>query len=628
MPSYRASVVGLVAFNKVLRFVTLAFLVPAMLFALACGGGSSTTTTTGPSPTFTSTAPQIASEGIQYSYTITTTTTDNSTVTYAVTTGPTGAAITGSTLTWTPTHAQSRISNGFTITATTSKNGVFTQTFNITPTGNIDGTAVDYAVAGGTLVDYPQDMSAVTVEVLLPNNKGGFNRQAGTGDASGNFTIPNVPTGNYWLHLQRMDNGALTDNYVYTASSDIDAGQLVVGRPDAVRATSGVTIAAQNIALSVPVTSSDSIAWVSPDAKSSGAPGGAPGSQTYSATFPQTGGLINSSKGDKGYLLHYTTSGLITRIVESETFPSLTETNGGTVNLTGSMTASTGSTADPVVKVSEFDAVNTAIPGFTGPTVKNFTMFDSGYDGSNGFLPANLYAASGSTPIQLIKIPLATVTADTDFGSISYGLVTAAGVLPFVQFEDLGSRSFSIGGSNYTFQNNGQVTITDVIPSSSNSTFPVVGEPLNPTVDGKDFFTNQGSISGAPQIAWAKPTFGTPSSYELTVVNPATLGGANPEIHYFYTFSTGVAIPPGILKANTPYVFILQAMMFQANNFQAAPFRMGTNAAWTSEVSAVMTTNSTGASTVRSRVAASTAPRQVLVTPGANGKLSVTVTKK
>jgi hypothetical protein len=628
MPSYRASVVGPVALDKVLRFVTLALLVPAMLFALACGGGSSSTTTTvGPAPTFTSTAPQIASEGIQYSYAITTTTTDNSTVTYTMTTGPTGAAITGSTLTWTPTHAQARISNGFTITATTSNSGVFTQTFNITPTGNINGTAVDNAVAGGTLVDYPQDMSSVTVEVLLPNNKGGFNRQAGTGDASGNFTIPNVPAGNYWLHLQHMDNGAVTDNYLYTSASDIDAGQLVIGRPDAVRATSGVTIAAQNIALSVPVTSSDSIAWVSPDANASGAPAGAPASQTYSATFPQTGGLINSSKGDSGYLLHYTTSGLITREVESETFPSLTETNGGTVSLTGSMTANTGSTTDPVVKVSEFDAVNTAIPGFTAPTVKNFTMFDSAYDGSNGFLPANLYAASGSTPIQLIKILLATVTTDTDFGSIPYGLVTSKGV-PFVQCEDLGSRSFSIGGSNYSFQNNGQVTITNVIPSSSNSTFPLVGEPLNPTVDGKDFFTNQGSISGAPQIAWATPTFGAPSSYELTVVNPATLGGANPEIHYFYTFSTGVAIPPGILKANTSYVFILQAMLFQANNFQAAPFRMGTNAAWTSEVSAVMTTNSTGAATVRNRAAASTSRRQVLVTPGANGKLSVTVTKK
>jgi hypothetical protein len=624
MPPYRATVVGPTALVRVFRLVALAALIPTVLFSFACGGSSTPVTTVGPGPTFTSIAPQIAQEGVQYSYDIVTTTTDGSTVTYKVASGPSGATITGSALNWTPTHAESRIANSISITATTSTNGTATQTFTVTPTGNIDGMAIDHAIAGGALVDYPQNLSAVTIEVLLPNNKGGYLHIHGTGDSSGNFTVPNIPAGSFLLHLPRTDNGVLTDNYIWSDASDIDAGQLLIGRPGAVHASSGVTIHPNGITLSVSPKSGDSIRWTSPDANASGTPSGTP-STPYSSTFLQSGGLIDSAKGDNGYLLHYTTSGLITSEVESETFSSLTETNGGTVDLTGSMTANSGSTTDPNVKITTFDAVNSAIPGFGGTTLKNFAMFDSGYAGTEGFLPSNLSAPMGAAPIVLINIPLASISTDTDFGSISYGVVTTKGV-PFVQLVDLGSRSFTIGSSNYTFENEGQVTITNVISTSSAPVASLLSEPLNPTVDGKSFFSNQGSISTAPQVSWGTPILGTPTAYELTVVNPATLGSATPDTHYFYTFANGVSIPSGVLHANTPYVFILQAMLFQSNAFKTAPFRLGTNAAWTSEVSGVMTP-STGASTVRSQASASAVRRQVHVQAGAYGRLEISVKK-
>ena len=131
-------------------------------------------------------------------------------------------------------------------------------------------------------------------------------------------------------------------------------------------------------------------------------------------------------------------------------------------------------------------------------------MFDAGYAGTEGF-PARRTSMPhrAPTPIQLINDSVCPHLRLTPTSAPSrMALLTAKGV-PFAQLRDLGSRSFTIGGSNYTFQNNGQVTITNVIPSSSNSTFPVLGEPLNVTVDGKNFFTNQGSISVAPQVAWA-----------------------------------------------------------------------------------------------------------------------------
>jgi hypothetical protein len=617
MPSYRAAVIGPSAFIQVLRFVALALLIPAVLFSLACGGGSSTTTTVGPAPTFTSTAPPIAQEGALYTYTPTTTTTDNSTVTYTVS-GVTGAAFSNGTMTWTPTHAQSRVANAFTVTATTSTNGTATQTFSITPNGNIDGTAVDHAITGTGLVDYPQDLSAASIFALVPNKTGGFYTLTGSGDASGNFTVGNVPVGGFWLHIPRTDNGFTTDNYVWTTSSDIDAGQLIVGRPDAVLATTPVTVNT-NVTLTTAPVSGDTLLWSSPDAHSFGNVPALP-SKNLVTTFPQNGGLIDSSKGDRGFLLHYTTSGLSSHILESETFSSLSETNGGTVSLTGSTVANSGSTTDPNIKITQFDAINAALPNTTGPTVKNFTLYDAGYPGTEGWPIVN---PSDSSLLALVSASLNNVTADTDLGSIPFGIVSQTGV-GYAQFEDLSSRTISSGGSTYILQDVGSVIVANTIPSST--IVPLLGEPTAPTVNGVDFLSNQTITSLTPQISWGPPAVGTPTAYELTVLNPAAAGVPS-QVHYFYTSGSGVTIPPGILQANTSYVFILKAMLYQNSAFLTAPFRMGTSISATSEVSGLMTTSAGATATIRKNASNSVSPQTVLIQPAANGRLAITVKK-
>ena len=192
--------------------------------------------------------------------------------------GPPAPTISGNTLTWTPTHAQSRVSNTFTITATTSNNGTATQTFTSRPTGISTGTAVDHAMAGGTLVDYPQDLSAATIEVLLPNNKGGYNHRRGTGDASGNFTdsqcagreVTGCTCRERIMALLRI----ITSGRSPATSM---SGNSCSADPTRFHATSGVTIAAQNIGLCrAPVTSSDSMRMGQPGCECQRRSGGPP----------------------------------------------------------------------------------------------------------------------------------------------------------------------------------------------------------------------------------------------------------------------------------------------------------------------------------------------------------------
>src|ERR1700722_20536500 len=90
----------------------------SLLVLAACGGGSGTHVAP-MAPVFTSIPPTSAQQDNPYSYSITATDPAGGTVSFGLTSGPTGAAVSGSSLNWTPAAAQSRAAHAFTLTATT-----------------------------------------------------------------------------------------------------------------------------------------------------------------------------------------------------------------------------------------------------------------------------------------------------------------------------------------------------------------------------------------------------------------------------------------------------------------------------------------------------------------------------
>ncbi len=612
---YPASVFGPAVRNQVFRTIALLALIPAALFLSACGGSSSSSTTkTGVAPIFTSTAPTaLAREGVQYTYDITAKTTDSSTVTYTVASGPKEATISSSststdangntvssaTLTWTPTHAESRTTNTFSIKATTSNNGTASQSFSITPNGNIDGTAVDHAVTGTGLQNYTQDLSGSVVEALLPNGKGGYNTIKGSGDSSGNLTVPNLPTGSFWLHVQQPFFGQMHDNYIWTNASDVDAGALLPGRPDAVAGT-GVMIST-NVDLTVTPTTGDSILWSSTDAQAWGTGYPATVTNPLVATFGQYGNLIDSSKGDRAFLVHYTPGSTgLAYAVEAKEYDDVTQTNGSTTTLTGTMSAVGGSTTNPVIKITQFDAHYAGLVN-TSTVVRYFILEDVGYGGTEG----------GGTGVPMIYGYLNSVSADTDFGSIPYGIISKSGV-PYYGFSDYGDRTVTSGGTTLHFPVGASIT-SNAVPTSSAAIVPILSEPKNVTIDGKDFLSDQTNVSLTPVVAWNPPATGVPTSYELTVYD---MSAPLTSQHHFFTNGNSVIFPTGILQAGGNYAFYLQAMLSQSTTFTAAPFRTGTSQAVTSIGSGLM---STVAASSAKRMASSTAQKQYRVIPSSVG---------
>ena len=94
-----------------------------LIFTLpGCGGSSSPPPPPlpPPKPTITRSPPTTAAEGVAYSYQLAATSSDSSAITFSLTASPSGATLSGNTVSWTPTHGESRVSNSFTVTATTA----------------------------------------------------------------------------------------------------------------------------------------------------------------------------------------------------------------------------------------------------------------------------------------------------------------------------------------------------------------------------------------------------------------------------------------------------------------------------------------------------------------------------
>jgi hypothetical protein len=203
--------------SRSLRRSALPIAASACLFMAACGSlAGSNPAGSSVAPTFASTPGTAAIQGSAYSYQITVLPAQNA-PTMSLSTAPAGAVLTGNSLTWTPSAAQSRLSNQFSVVATNAA-GSATQSWNVTPAGPVTGTWVlTYWTSNGA-INVPFDISKAPAPLtaLIPQPDGSFQTVQGTGTADGTFSISNVPGGYFWLQIGR--------SAYWTSSSTMDLG--------------------------------------------------------------------------------------------------------------------------------------------------------------------------------------------------------------------------------------------------------------------------------------------------------------------------------------------------------------------------------------------------------------------
>jgi hypothetical protein len=147
-----------------------------------CGSGSSPSAPPA-NPVFTSVPVTTADEATLYSYQLAATSPD------------------GSTISWTPTHAQSLNANQFSVTATNASGGSATQSWSVAPSGIVVITAVFtyWTSSGSTTRPSVFPVGLPFPAALIPQSDGSFARLLGATNPDGSFSILHVPAGYYWL---------------------------------------------------------------------------------------------------------------------------------------------------------------------------------------------------------------------------------------------------------------------------------------------------------------------------------------------------------------------------------------------------------------------------------------------
>jgi hypothetical protein len=579
---------------------------------MACGSSSSSHVQPS-TPVFTSVPVTAATEDVAYTYQLAAIDPAGGSVTFSLTSSPTGAALSGNTVTWTPTAAQSRVSNSFAVTATTTSGGTASQSWTVTPGGTITVNFINnyWTETGKVQVPEPPN-EALSISALVTNPDGSVTVQKSAATAPGVFSILNVPGGYYWL--------VIPGGSYWTSTGTFDAGHDYAGvQEPPLTATSQTTKFDLNLSglESVPETSSVELSFPIP-LTPSGLVSVNPNSTTVTGVGFGYGGDIDWSQIDSALLLQYvpTPLGSLNNNVLGSALAAtgLSLTNGATNTLTETLQTSpqvsfdvsvlgasqwaplfanaapatlTGYssalsvTAQPYVSGVDAAGVSVALAS-TAPVVPHdpFDAIDSATCDATGF-------SVNATPAQ------PAITSDQDFGTLQYA----------DPFPSAWTRAFSLcqeytvqipAGDDATanFALVDSVTVPVLLPASP-SLAPLVAQVTSPTINGASFFTAATLNTTTVPLSWTAPATGSPFGYIVRAFVQTTAANGTPTYSAAGTFNTAltsITLPP--LSAGNTYVFAIAARIDGTAQMETSPFRSSLPTGTATIVSAPITINS------------------------------------
>jgi hypothetical protein len=590
----------------------------ALLAALiGCGSGSQSMPAS--PPVFTSTPPTAATQGVAYNYAITATDPAGGSVTFALSGAPTGAGMSGSTLSWTPAAAQSRVSDPFTVTATSSEGGHATQSWSVTPAGTINGSWINtrWTASGSSKEPFDWTKHGPPPQALIPQPDGTFTPISGTGNADGTFSIPNVPGGYYWMQIGPYS--------YWTSSSTFDYGRDTVGRAIGTIQTPVTTTFDFNIAGLDAIVPGDQFAFLTdwPDDFSINNIGFAipspTGATTMTTSYRTPQSNLDYSTADMGFLLQYepVAAGTVTGVALGPelTVSNLSLVSGATNNVDANLNASPHASFDLNVKGSQWAAMyQNAGPGTVTPVDTYISM------SAQPFAPASVLGEQLNLPLflppligsgigftfgwptagtcggvvavnpQIIITSYPPMLTDQDFGPLAYGDPFDASWARVFSLCQKASVQVPVPGggtpATFLFQNG----VNTAIPTSS--VVPLALPVQNPTINGASFFMASSVSPDGITLSWSAPSGTAPFAYRVVPLMWTTLPDGSQTyrgVGAFYTGKTSITLPP--LQAAQTYVFVISTEVDARANVETSPHRSALPTAVATVISDPFTTN-------------------------------------
>ena len=590
--------------------------IPLSLVLMSCGG-SSTQHVTAMTPIFTSTPPSAAAQDTAYSYSVAATDPSGGTITYALTTGPTGATLSGDSLSWTPTAAQSRTSNSFTITATTSEGATATQPWTVSPTGVVTVNWINTYWGPSGPVQVPVIAAeSLAVSAIAPQTDGSLLVLKGAAASPGVITIAGVPAGSYWLVFGSLGVLPESSGAYWTNTNTFDAGRDFPGTPPALlNGTSTITFDLSLTDLQ-PVSVQTPILF-QPDNSTSSLP--LPLSQnitSFAATLNVIGN-IDWSQDSTLLLAQYEPAALSplnnailgpSTLLSNQSFtyssPNLItetlQTSPASLDLTidGSQWASMLNSAGPATPSSYASAFSlSAEPYVTGRnaslSVTNFVLAASANVVQQlfAFSPFAPVCDPTGFPFQAATTP--AILTDQDLGTLQYSDPFDPSWTRTETFCEEGVVPIPVPNSKSTV--NFALVDSETVAPSSTALAPIISPVQSPTIGGASLFAAATLNTTTPSLSWSAPASGSPYGYRVDVFVGQTSNGISTYIPVgvFGTSQTSVTLPP--LSSGNTYVFSITALADAAANIQTSPNRSALPAGFANVVSAPITISSSAA---------------------------------
>jgi hypothetical protein len=609
--------------RRLLALVLVSLALVSLTFLTACGSSSSSHVAPS-TPVFTSVPVTAATQDVVYTYQLAAVDPAGGTVTYSLTTFPTGAALSGNTVTWTPTAAQSRMSNGFAVTATTASGGTAQQSWNVTPGGTITvNWATTYWTESGQVQVAAQPSQASGLLALWANPDGSYTVQKSAWTSAGVFSIPNVPGGYYWLEV--------AGGVFWTNTNTFDAGTDVAGAPEPFLTNPQPTMFDFNLTgLDGTVAQQTPVSFFAPVA-------GSAISLTDSADSTSLSGqefgspFFDWTQVSTAFLAQYvpvSTGSLNNVVLGPSVSPNFSFANGVTNTITETLQPSASASVPLNVPGSQWAPLlagsnigpSTPTPIGSALAIAAQPYITSGL--ASGTAPLSLagqilsvgtpsFALAGTSEPGFVQttgcngvgfitgnpfLPQPAITTDQNFGTLQYG----------DPFPSDWARTLSLcqeATVAVPIQNSSEpATVTFILVDNatvalSSPLAPVVLPVQNPTIMGLNFFGSGGAMgigTTATQIAlaWSAPSGTAPFGYTVRVYVQTTIRGipTYSPTAVFSTAGTSVTLPP--LAGGNTYVFAITAEADGKANMETGPFRSALPTGYATVVSVPVTIGS------------------------------------
>ena len=560
-------------------------------YLLACGGSPGTPQ----NPVFTSTPVTAASQGASYTYTLEATDPSGGTVTFSLTTAPSGATLSGSTINWGPTAAESRVSNSFTAKATTSSGGSATQSWTVTPTGTVTVNWVntEWTPTGPVQVPGP---AGLIPSALVPQPDGSLELLSGTLASPGVYNIGQVPGGYYWLVQGAPPGLTLPPTAFWTNSSTFDLGR------DNLGALTGALGSSENITLDFNLSGLDPSATPGVVGFLTDNPPVPPlyltptAGQSTLSTSVSLSSRIDWTTVNTGFLGQYeplSLGSLNSLALGPElTVPNLALTNGTANSISGTLAASPSASLNLTIPGSQWQALFQNVgPAPVTPAGSWLSVAAEPYVIGVNAKP-QLFAPSVGAVLYLVQpdpasgVPFAlsacpsqpfflsagiepAVVTDQNYGTLPYGDPFPSNWTRELAFCQSVTIPFSVGSGTFPMALNYGVTVDPSHPTLA----PLAGPVLNPTIDGSNLFTTTSENNTAVNLSWSAPSGTSPYGYTVYVfqVIPMQNGFELLVAGNYSTAQTSVTLPP--VTAGNTYLFLIITEVDGVASMETSPYR-------------------------------------------------------